>query len=205
MKKLIVSFFGAALLAVGSTAGADPPTVPALNWFPCAPGAVCAVAQVPLDYDEPQGAQTHVVLARYPATDQANRIGTVFINFGGPGISGVNRLLSGFGQLLAAALQGRFDVVSFDPRGVGLSDPLQCFATEEDRAAYLSTAPIFPYRDDQERHFFDIAKLTLRGRSLLPAGLLSNRHRPVPGRKGALTQRPVMTRCYQVTTQIEEV
>lgn len=157
MKQLVVSFLGAALLIVASTTGADPPTVPALNWFPCAPGADCAVAQVPLDYDEPQGAQTYVVLARYPAADQANRIGTVFINFGGPGISGVNRLLSGFGQLLAAALQGRFDVVSFDPRGVGLSDPLQCFATEEERAAYLSTVPIFPYRDDQERHFFDVA------------------------------------------------
>jgi pimeloyl-ACP methyl ester carboxylesterase len=156
MKKLIVSLVGAVLLAMGSTAGADPPAVPVLNWFPCAPGADCAVAQVPLDYDEPQGAQTYIVLARYPAADQANRIGTLFVNFGGPGISGVNRLLGGAGQLLAAATQGRFDVVSFDPRGVGLSDPLQCFATEADRAAYFSTVPIFPYRDDQERHFFDV-------------------------------------------------
>ena len=72
MKQLVVSFLGAALLVVASTTGADPPTVPALNWFPCAPGADCAVAQVPLDYDEPQGAQTYVVLARYPAADQAN-------------------------------------------------------------------------------------------------------------------------------------
>jgi pimeloyl-ACP methyl ester carboxylesterase len=156
MKKFIHSLLGTAMLAVGLAANASAPPVPVLNWFSCAVGAQCAVAQVPLDYDEPLGAKTYIVLVKYPATDQANRIGSVFVNFGGPGVSGVNQLLSGFGQGLGFLLQGRFDVVSFDPRGVGLSDPLKCFDTMENRAAYFSTIPQFPYRDDQERHFFEV-------------------------------------------------
>ena len=53
------------------------PTVPPLNWNPCSPdGAVCAAAQVPLDYDDPAGPQTYVVLARYPV-NPATKIGTV--------------------------------------------------------------------------------------------------------------------------------
>jgi len=156
MKKLIGSLLGTALLAIGLAASADAPPVPVLNWNPCSPdGAVCAAAQVPLDYDDPAGAKTFVVLARYPA-DPATKIGTVFVNFGGPGISGVTRLIqSGFGATLRALLQGRFDVVAFDPRGVGYSDPLQCFDTEGDRMAFGAAHPIFPYFDEQERPYFD--------------------------------------------------
>lgn len=160
MRRSFVAALGTALFLLASAVWAGAPNVPVLNWFPCpgvAPGPECAIAQVPLDYDEPMGAQTYVVLARYPAADPANRIGSVFVNFGGPGISGVNRLLSGFGQTMAFLLQGRFDVVSFDPRGVGYSDPLQCFETEEQRAAYLAGLPSFPYLDEQERHYFEVA------------------------------------------------
>ena len=142
MTRLIASMCGTALLALAMTAHATTPTVPVLNWNPCsADGAVCAAAQVPLDYDDPAG----------PAT----KIGTVFVNFGGPGVSGVTRLIqSGFGLTLRGLLQGKFDVVAFDPRGVGYSDPIQCFDTEGDRTAFRGALPVFPFSDDQERPYF---------------------------------------------------
>jgi pimeloyl-ACP methyl ester carboxylesterase len=156
MSRLIASLCGSALLAFVMSANAAAPPVPVLNWNPCSTdGADCAMAQVPLDYDEPAGATTYIVLARY-AADPATKIGTVFVNFGGPGVSGVARLIgSGFGLTLRALLLGRFDVVAFDPRGVGYSDPIQCFDTEGDRAAFNALQPIFPYFDEQERPYFD--------------------------------------------------
>src|SRR5262249_51584699 len=104
--------------------------VPRIDWAPCGedfPGINCATVKVPLDYDNPRGATTELALARVAASDKAHRIGTVFLNPGGPGGSGVDLVLFGFGQDLASLLEGRFDVVGFDPRGVAASDPLHCF------------------------------------------------------------------------------
>ncbi|MGH3024391.1 MAG: alpha/beta hydrolase [Gaiellaceae bacterium] len=131
---------------------------PAIDWQPCGgdfPGRECATAEVPLDYDSPTGATTQIALARVPASDSANRVGSVFVNPGGPGGSGVGLVLSGFGEFLHANLDGRFDVVGFDPRGVGASDPLHCFDSEDDLVSFLSATPLFPYEDDQYRPFYD--------------------------------------------------
>jgi len=138
-----------------------PVPVPVLNWAPCLdlqPGieAECASATVPLDYDNPRGATTQIALARVAATDQLNRLGTIFVNPGGPGGSGVDLVTSGFGSSLAEQLQGRFDVIGFDPRGIARSSPLQCFDSLEEVFAYLGSLPIFPYLREQERPFFDV-------------------------------------------------
>jgi pimeloyl-ACP methyl ester carboxylesterase len=132
--------------------------VPTLDWQPCGedfPGIDCALATVPLDYDRPSGRTTQLALARYPATDPAARIGTVFVNPGGPGGSGVDLVLFGFGEFLGTQLDGRFDIVGFDPRGVGASDPLHCFESEDELGAFFVGVPVFPYRADQYRPFFD--------------------------------------------------
>jgi pimeloyl-ACP methyl ester carboxylesterase len=134
------------------------PPVPVLEWTACGedfPFAECAVAAVPLDYDRPDRGTTQVALARVPAADTANRIGSVFVNPGGPGGSGVGMVLDGFGEVLAAQLQGRFDVVGFDPRGVGASDPLHCFESVEALNDHFAGQPVFPYLEDQFRPFFD--------------------------------------------------
>jgi pimeloyl-ACP methyl ester carboxylesterase len=151
--------------------------VPVLAWQPCGddyPGVECAVATVPLDYDHPRQASTTIALARVPATDKAGRIGTVFVNPGGPGGSGVNFMLfEGFGEWFGQLLGGRFDIVSFDPRGVGASEPLVCFDSEEKRMAFPEVVPLFPYRPIHERPVFDavrsIGKLCLERHSrILP-------------------------------------
>ena len=154
--------FTAAAPAVGSAREHAPaPPVPTLEWAPCGdnfPGAECATATVPLDYDQPTGATTRIALARIPASDRANRIGSVFVNPGGPGGSGVDSVLGGFGQALSEQLEGRFDVVGFDPRGVARSEPLRCFASAEEEARFLAGLPIFPYQKEQYRPYFDTAK-----------------------------------------------
>jgi pimeloyl-ACP methyl ester carboxylesterase len=134
------------------------PKVPSIEWQHCRsdlPRIECAVAKVPLDYDEPRGATTQIALARVPADPAAGRIGSVFVNPGGPGGSGVGMVMGGFGEFLHQNLGGRFDVVGFDPRGVGASDPLHCFDSEDDFLSFLFATPIFPYQEGQYRPFFD--------------------------------------------------
>jgi pimeloyl-ACP methyl ester carboxylesterase len=138
-------------------AAAAAPAAGAIDWEACGaefPGIDCATTEVPLDYDRPGGATTEIALARVPAT-AANRIGTVFVNPGGPGGSGVAMVLGGFGEFLHANLEGRFDVVGFDPRGVGASDPLRCFDSEDALVGFLVATPVFPYEEPQYRPFYD--------------------------------------------------
>jgi pimeloyl-ACP methyl ester carboxylesterase len=141
-------------LWAAAPAGAASP----IDWEPCGdefPAFECATFEVPLDYDRPRGGTTEIALARLPAADAANRIGSVFVNPGGPGGSGVELVLEGFGQELHDNLAGRFDVVGFDPRGVGASDPIHCFDSEDDLVAFLNAAPVFPYRAGQYRTFYE--------------------------------------------------
>ncbi|HJU48285.1 MAG TPA: alpha/beta hydrolase, partial [Gaiellaceae bacterium] len=148
---------GAAGAASAPGLGPQGPAVPAIAWEPCGedvPGAECATADVPLDYDDPSGATTPIALARIPASSE-DRIGSVFVNPGGPGGGGVEFVLSGFGEFLSGQLGGRFDIVGFDPRGIGGSDPLHCFDSEDDLTAFILSTPVFPYLPAQFRPFYD--------------------------------------------------
>jgi pimeloyl-ACP methyl ester carboxylesterase len=156
---LALAIAAMAFLAGPAAAARDAtPQVPTIDWQPCGddfPGLDCATVDVPLDYDSPGGRKTYIALARVPATDPANRIGSVFLNPGGPGGSGVGLVLSGFGAFVSENLDGRFDVVGFDPRGVGASDPLHCFDSEDDLIAFILAQPVFPYQRGQYRPFYD--------------------------------------------------
>ena len=145
--------------ADGGPARPPAPAVPALDWQPCGdsfPGIECATAEVPLNYNRPRGRKITLALARVPATDQEDKIGSVFLNPGGPGGSGVNLVLNGFGDELSQLLLGRFDIVGFDPRGIAASTPIQCFDTNDELNAFFADAPVFPYEREQFRPFFDL-------------------------------------------------
>jgi pimeloyl-ACP methyl ester carboxylesterase len=78
---------------------------------------------VPVDYANPAGPTIAIAIARRPATDQAAKVGVLLVNPGGPGGSGIETVQAG---VLPRAITDRFDVVGFDPRGVGQSSGLQC-------------------------------------------------------------------------------
>ena len=156
----LIAVLAATLLPVPS-AGAGPRSsdgtgsaaVPRLHWASCGEGFEafqCATAIVPLDYDRPRGRQITLALARLPASDPSRRIGSVFLNPGGPGVSGVDLVLGAGPLLLSDQVKARFDLVGFDPRGIMRSTPLRCYETLDDALADLW--PItFPVTRAEER------------------------------------------------------
>ncbi|MGY1590983.1 alpha/beta hydrolase [Geodermatophilus sp. SYSU D00708] len=140
----LVSASGTAV--AGAAPAADP--VPTLTWADCgttpegtAAGVQCATADLPMDFDEPDGDRVQIAVARVPATDPANRIGSLFLNLGGPGGASVD-VLQARGAGLFPALNARFDLVGFDPRGVGQSTPaIDCHADQETQGIYSVPVP----------------------------------------------------------------
>jgi pimeloyl-ACP methyl ester carboxylesterase len=93
----------------------------------------CGKLAVPLNYSQPASETVDVFVVRVRSDSQSQRLGSLLVNPGGPGGSGVN-LAAGLVTALSDKVLDRFDVVGFDPRGVGLSDPLQCISdAQKDR------------------------------------------------------------------------
>ena len=102
-----------------------PPITP-INWTPCNGDLQCGVLIVPLDYAHPNNGQNvSIAVARHPANVPAARIGSLVIDPGGPGVSGVDDMANELSALTPGLLDD-FDVVMFDPRGVERSDPVTC-------------------------------------------------------------------------------
>jgi pimeloyl-ACP methyl ester carboxylesterase len=128
----------AALAAPASAAGArGAPARPAprtLAWHGCAtkdtvPNLQCATLRVPLDWARPNGARISIAVDRIPASDRAHRIGSLLFNPGGPGGPGVATVAAKNGIFAIARLKPltrRYDIIGFDPRGVGASTPIRC-------------------------------------------------------------------------------
>ena len=120
-------------------------TVPKLDWRQCrnAKRFECTKARVPLDYDDPQGDTIRLRLTRLPAGRPAHRIGSIFLNPGGPGGSGVG-FVQAIGRFLYSdEVRARFDLVGFDPRGIASSTPIECFDSRQDALDVLNMAPFF--------------------------------------------------------------
>ncbi|KAH8111001.1 Alpha/Beta hydrolase protein [Phellopilus nigrolimitatus] len=100
-------------------------------WTPCGDNIECGRLEVPLDYFNASLGTASLALARYPATNK--RIGTLLTNPGGPGGSGVNYLYRA-GKHLSDMLEGRYDIVSWDPRGINGSTPrIECLASQTEQ------------------------------------------------------------------------
>lgn len=120
-------------------------------WGSCAqffsdPGAIptaqCGTVSVPVDYANPEGAQAQLATIRIPAT--GDRIGVLMVNPGGPGASAVDTVASMGASLADTDIMRRFDLVGFDPRGVGHSTPeLRCRTDAEFDA--FRTEPMADY------------------------------------------------------------
>ncbi|WP_448627961.1 alpha/beta hydrolase [Geodermatophilus sp. URMC 64] len=139
----------------GSAAAAE---VPPIEWSDCSeqivpliagqPGAdrnlgfECGRTEVPISYDEPQGATLPLFLVRVKLAGQTDRIGSLVVNPGGPGGSGADAAI-GLALSLPEDVLRRFDLVGFDPRGVGLSTPVECIPAElKDRLVAAEPRPV---------------------------------------------------------------
>jgi pimeloyl-ACP methyl ester carboxylesterase len=143
----IVVALGAAGLSTPSSATASPGPRgggAAISWKACDPpdsGLECARVAVPLDWDKPNGQQIELAVIRHLASRPAERIGSMFVNPGGPGASGVG-LVQGLSDVLDTWGDGRFDVVSWDPRGTNDSTPVDCFTSDAARDQFWAGASI---------------------------------------------------------------
>jgi pimeloyl-ACP methyl ester carboxylesterase len=138
----------------GAQADASSPSSPStatVDWKPCpasddyeVEGWECGTVDVPLDYEQPDGETITLALTRLPATDEATRIGSLLVNPGGPGGSGIETVHFLVDEL-PENLKARFDLVGFDPRGVGASTPVDCVGDEaKDAEADLDPTPDTP-------------------------------------------------------------
>jgi pimeloyl-ACP methyl ester carboxylesterase len=118
-----------------------------LRWTTCGAtagpsGLQCATLRVPLDYSDPARGTIGIALDRKPASGKA--IGSLLTDPGGPGVSGVDYLPSLLPALPAAITQ-HFNIVGFDPRGVGRSDPVTCGTGPQlDRELGVDPSPTTP-------------------------------------------------------------
>jgi pimeloyl-ACP methyl ester carboxylesterase len=146
----------AALLAVGISAGAARssshrstarPSQPALAWHDCGDGYQCANLEVPRDYRHPHGATFNLGIIRLPA--QGERLGALFVNFGGPGGDAVDTIHA-IGAGLFGAVNDHFDIVAVDPRGVTETQPsVDCHANQETQGIY-SKPFVTPFNLDKD-------------------------------------------------------
>ncbi|MDQ3475781.1 MAG: alpha/beta hydrolase, partial [Actinomycetota bacterium] len=109
----------------------------------------CGTTLVPKDYDDPTDGEYELFLLRGVSPEQTDRIGSLLVNPGGPGGSGVNTAI-GLALSLPMELLARFDIVGFDPRGVGLSSPVECLsASFKDEINAAEPTPRTPQEVDE--------------------------------------------------------
>jgi pimeloyl-ACP methyl ester carboxylesterase len=114
----------------------DPATDPAfakyyqqkVKWTDCGDDFQCAKVTVPLDWKKPAGATIQIAGTRLPA--QHDKIGSLLVNPGGPGASGIDYAKAAR-QAFGEPVLRNYDIVGFDPRGIGQSDPVKCLSDSQ--------------------------------------------------------------------------
>ena len=155
----ILALAPATALAAGSTGQAPSAPAPAakapirlerfysqdVEWYPCAAnggmtasqtdtGFVCATIEVPLDYASPEGQSIEIAMKKRPASSGKSQ-GSLFVNPGGPGASGVSFVEAAPGGGVSEDVAAAYDVIGFDPRGVGASTPIRCGPESQETGA----------------------------------------------------------------------
>jgi hypothetical protein len=108
-----------------------------LTWKTCFEDFKCSELLVPIDYTDFKTGTFKLALLRYTAKDQQNRLGSIVVNPGGPGGSGVDYAASAE-YIFSPAVLKRYDIVGFDPRGVNRSAPIRCLNDAETDASYAA-------------------------------------------------------------------
>lgn len=150
LKKTVVSLFAAALVLAGcSSAPEATPITPngtlepfysqTLSWDKCKQYLYCTEVTVPLDYNDLDGPTIKLALMKHPAQNQSEKVGSLLVNPGGPGGSGVD-YVEAYGSQFTDVLIEKFDLVGWDPRGVGDSAAVECL-TDAELDEYIASDP----------------------------------------------------------------
>ena len=110
-----------------------------LTWESCRGDFECATLNVPIDYQDPGGATIELALLKDPADDPGGRVGSLIVNPGGPGAPGTS-YAENSSFAFRQELRDDFDIVGFDPRGTGESDPIDCIS-DSDLDAFVAADP----------------------------------------------------------------
>ncbi|KAK0487941.1 Alpha/Beta hydrolase protein [Armillaria novae-zelandiae] len=114
-----------------------------LSWVNCYSSYQCTRFQVPIDYSNESGDKAALAVIKFPAQSETEYKGAVLMNPGGPGVSGVATLVSS-GPMFASVIGNQYDIISFDPRGVGNSTPrAEFFPSKEEHSLWLANANHF--------------------------------------------------------------
>lgn len=132
-----------------------------IAWKGCGEQLECAKVRVPLDWDRRRGSKIKLAVIRHLASRPEERIGSLFVNPGGPGQSGVSFVRDGGGELLDGWVQGRFDVVSWDVRGSNdvepgrpgpVTTPVRCFEDEASRIRFWGDSSVPTTASESRRY-----------------------------------------------------
>jgi pimeloyl-ACP methyl ester carboxylesterase len=145
------------------------PAVPVLDWKPCDSGYYCATARVPLNYKDPDGATISIAVIMHRATGPGTSLGWLFVNGGGPNPQVIT--MQNFWPNLPKLWQQRYNIITWDPRGLGYSTQIRCFSSEAQENALLGNLPAFPVGKAQDAAY-DQAYATLDARCARDAGPL---------------------------------
>ena len=126
-----------------------------LSWSPCGPDQ-CARLTVPIDYSNPDGATVKLAVLKVPAKTPSKRIGSLVVNPGGPGASAADGYAKFADFIVTTPVRAAYDIVGFDPRGIGLSSPIRCLSDRE-LDSYLGSDPT-PDDKTEEQQVADSAK-----------------------------------------------
>jgi pimeloyl-ACP methyl ester carboxylesterase len=153
---------GAVPGGTGRTAAGPPAALlPGAGWTACSHGIPrpfeCATVTVPLSYKNPGGRKIKLAVMRLPASAPKKRIGSLFVNFGGPGGPDITDLVNRADTVFSAAIRTHFDLVTWDPRGTEYSTPVNCFASAAASTSYYNSLPVFPYPQSSEPSFFSLS------------------------------------------------
>lgn len=124
------------------------PDAEAIDWRVCGEQAQCGFVDVPADYDDPNGDTIKIAVSVHRTADLDARLGYLFVNPGGPGFPGTDLAVSAQLTFTEEILES-FDIIGFDPRGVGQSEPTFACGVGNEQADLLLTIDSIPDTDEE--------------------------------------------------------
>ncbi|MFZ9232160.1 MAG: alpha/beta hydrolase [Ilumatobacteraceae bacterium] len=125
---------------------------PTIDWSDCGSDLECGYVDVPIDYSDPNSEMTSIYVTRHLASNSDERIGTLLVNPGGPGFGG-SILAERAENIFSSDLIDRFDILGFDPRGTGESQPaIDCI---DDYDPYFAGGDITPDTQQEKDEIID--------------------------------------------------